>query len=276
MKKVLIATGIALVLIALGIVFAPARLASNALENTFPRAPFGKSALLQDQRTATTPEIRLLGTTGTLWNGAGQLLVNRRPIGDLSWQIQPARLLALEAVVDWQLSAEQFKAQGTAAARGEEFDLRAVKANLSEEFLRANLGRYDIAPSGDLTIDNLDITNLKLNKQQNWPSQVTASGDARWAGGRVRYRLAGQSYDIELPPMLGTINSPMDGVQNPGWPQLTVTSAEDAMLLITGRLTPSGSAAIGITSGFTRLAGQPWPGSEPDHAVVLEVEEQLH
>ena len=179
-------------------------------------------------------------------------------------------------MVDWQLTAEEFMAQGTAVARGEEFDLRAVQANLSEQFLRANLGRYDIAPSGALTIENLDITNLRLNEQQTWPSQVTASGDARWNGGPVSYRLAGQSYDIELPPMLGTIDSPQEGAQNPGWPQLRVTSEEDAMLLITGRLTPTGSAAIGITSGFTRLAGQPWPGSEPDHVVVLEVEEQLH
>ncbi len=275
MRKVILALGFGLLLITLGLIFAPARLASTALEKTFPRAPFGQNNLVNSQQGAA-PEIRLLGTTGTLWNGAGQLLVNRIPVGDLSWQVQGSRLLALEAAVDWQLTGEEFSAQGTAAARGDEFDLRAVQARLSEQFLRTTLGRYDIAPSGDLTIANLDITHLKLNEQQNWPSQVTASGDARWAGGPVRYRLAGQSYDIELPPMLGTIDSPQNSAQNPGWPKLKVTSEENAMLLITGRLTPTGSAAIGITKGFTRLAGQPWPGSEPDHAVVLEVEEQLH
>jgi len=279
MKKILYALAIGLLLICLGVVFAPARLAANALEKAFPRAPFGQNkqnGLLQNANQTNAPEIRLLGPTGTVWSGAGQLLINRLPIGDLSWQVQPSRLLALEAAVDWQLKGTQFNARGTAAARGEAFDLRSVQATLSEQFLRANLGRYDIAPSGDLTITNLDVTNVKLNQQQNWPSQITASGDARWSGGPVRYRLAGQSYDIELPAMLGNIESPQNSPQNPGWPKLKVTSEEDAMLLIVGRLTPTGSAAIGITSGFTRLAGQPWPGSEPDHTVVLEVEEQLN
>ena len=75
--------------------------------------------------------------------------------------------------------------------------------------------------------------------------------------------------------MRGVIKTPERG-QHPGWPQLQVLNAEDGALLITGRLTPSGSAAIGITRGFTKLAGQPWPGSDPDHTVVLEVEEQLN
>ena len=276
MRKIVLALLAVLFLIVLGLIFAPARLASTALEKAFPRAPFGQKNLVRNQQAPTAPEIRLLGARGTLWNGGGQLLVNRVPIGELSWQLQPGRLLALEAAADWQLAAEEFSAQGTIASRGEEFDLRAVQAKLSEQFLRATLGRYDIAPSGDLSITDLDITHLKLNEQQNWPSQLTAAGDARWAGGQVRYRLAGQSYDIELPPMLGRIDSAPGDAQNPGWPELKVTSEEDAMLLITGRLTPTGSAAIGITKGFTRLAGQPWPGSEPDHAVVLEVEEQLH
>jgi|GEM_PF-606830 len=275
MRKLTLALVAVLLLIALGFVFAPARLASAALEKAFPRAPFGQASVVRSAPASSAPEIRLLGAQGTLWNGSGQLLVNRVPIGEISWQLQPGQLLALEAAADWQLTGEEFSAQGTVAARGKEFDLRGVQANLSEQFLRANLGRYDISPSGDLAISNLDITNLELNEQQNWPSRVTAAGDARWAGGQVRYRLAGQTYDIELPPMLGVIDSAPDDAKNTGWPQLKVTSEEDAMLLITGRLTPTGSAAIGITKGFTRLAGQPWPGSEPDHAVILEVEEQL-
>jgi len=276
MKKLLLALALGVLIIAVGVMFAPARLAANALERAFPRAPSSPTNLLQRGAAPGAPEIRLLRTTGTVWSGAGQLLVNRIPIGDLSWRLQASGLLALEAAVDWQLEGEQFSAQGTAAARNNEFDLRAVRANLSEQFLQAALGRYDIAPSGNLTIANLDITNLRLNEQLNWPSQVTAVGEARWSGGQVHYQLAGQSYDIELPAMQGTIDSAPNNAQNPGWPQLKVISEEDAMLLITGRLTPTGSAAVGITKGFTRLAGQPWPGSEPDHIVVLEVEEQLN
>ena len=141
--------------------------------------------------------------------------------------------------------------------------------------MRDALAIYDISPSGDLDVSNFDITNLRLNERMDWPAQIDVDGEVRWEGGPVRYRLAGQSFDIVLPPMLGRIESPQEG-KDPGWPRLRVTNEEDGSLMMTGRLTPTGSAAIGITKGFTRLAGQPWPGSEPDHAVVLEVEEQLN
>ena len=276
MKKLLLALALIGLLLAIGIVMAPARLASNALESAFPRQLTATN--LQQNAQTSAPgglEIRLLGPSGTLWNGSGALLVNRQPIGNLSWQVQPGRLLSLEAAVDWQLDGDGFAAEGTAAARNQSYDLRNLRGTVSQALLRKFLGRYDIAPSGALTVDSLDITDLQLNERMNWPAQVTAAGTLKWTGGPVRYRLAGQTYDIDLPPMLGTISSSESG-PHPGWPELLVTDANEGDLLITGRLTPTGSAAIGITRGFTRLAGQPWPGSEPDHAVVLEVEEQLN
>lgn len=274
MKRILIGLSISLLLILGALIFAPARLASKALESAFPRAPLG----LHGAGTNTSggqPEIRLLGASGTLWKGAGQLLVNRTPIGDLQWQTNFSNLFALEAALDWKLQGDGFSAEGTAAARGKEYDLRSVHAVVGNDLLRNFLGTYDIAPSGDLNINELDITNLRLNEAQDWPAAVTANGVLSWDGGPVRYRLSGRTSNIELPPMRGVIKTPERG-QHPGWPQLQVLNAEDGALLITGRLTPSGSAAIGITRGFTKLAGQPWPGSDPDHTVVLEVEEQLN
>ena len=45
--------------------------------------------------------------------------------------------------------------------------------------------------------------------------------------------------------------------------------------LLQAALTGNGFARIGVTKYLTRLLGQPWPGGDPDHAVVLEVEEQV-
>ncbi len=266
MKKLLLTLVITILVLLLGIAMAPARLASSTLEKAFPRA--------RSERTAH-PEIRLVNARGTLWDGSGQLLVNRRPVGNLSWQVQTARLLGLEAAVDWQLNDEQFSARGTASAHREGFDLRNVQGSFSARFLDRILSAYDISPSGTLNIEQLDITDLVLNDRMDWPGSVTCSGRLSWTGGPVRYRLSGQTFDIELPQLLGIVTT-SDRSANPGWPELEVTDADTGNLLLTGRLTPKGTAAIGITRGLTRLTGQPWPGSEPDHVVVLEVEEQLN
>ena len=45
--------------------------------------------------------------------------------------------------------------------------------------------------------------------------------------------------------------------------------------LLHAELKPDGFAKISVTKYLTKLAGNPWPGGDPDHVVVLEVEEQV-
>jgi hypothetical protein len=47
------------------------------------------------------------------------------------------------------------------------------------------------------------------------------------------------------------------------------------MPLMLGKVAQDGMATVGITKQFTKMLGEPWPGGEPDHAVVLEVGEKL-
>lgn len=252
-KKLAIGLVMALLVVGIALWQAPARLATNALANSGEQ------------------EIRLLSPRGTLWNGSGQLLVNGEPIGELNWQVQFGRLFALEAATAWQLNNTSYALQGVVALDSDNrIQLRGLNGRVRESLLRAALSPYDIMPAGDLTLERLDITDLRLNAKGNWPRQISAEGRARWTGGPVNYRLAGEDFAITLPAMQAQITTPTDA-----WPILEVTEQESGALLMTGRLTPNGGAAIGITRGFTRLTGQPWPGSEPDHAVVLEVEEQL-
>ena len=257
-KKLAIGLALALLIIGIALWQAPARLVSTALVN----------ATLSNGGAA---EIKLLAPRGTLWNGSGQLLLNGKPVGDVSWQVQAGRLLALEAAAAWQVRNADYSLKGSAAfGRDNRINLRNLRGVVRQSFLRNALARYDIIPVGDLTIERLDITDLQLNEAGNWPRQVYAEGSAQWTGGPVSYRLAGQNSHIELPAMTAQISTPEGG-----WPTLEVSAQETGTLLMNGRLTPTGSAAIGITRGLTRLTGQPWPGSEPDHAIVLEVEEQL-
>ncbi len=256
MKKLAIGLLVILLLVTIVLWQAPARLATRALAQ------------------GSAGDVNLIAPQGTLWNGAGQLLVNGELIGDVAWQFAPSRLLALEAAVHWQVRHSGYDLEGLAAldliGAKRTLNMRGLAGVIRQSFLRTELARYDIVPAGDLTIDQLDITDLQLNAAGNWPQQIHAEGSARWTGGPVNYRLAGSDFSISMPPVLAQITTLTNE-----WPKLEVTEQATGALLMTGRLTPTGSAAIGVTRGLTRLTGQPWPGSEPDHAVVLEVEEQL-
>jgi len=256
-KKLLLALCVLLLIFAIALWRTPARLVANQLAET------------------SQGNARLLAPKGTLWKGSGQLLVQSIPIGILDWQLQLLPLLGLALDIDWQLAGEEFTASGSFASDGQIHHLTGVEGTFNERLLQQYLATYDIAPSGTLTATQLNITDLELNAAQTWPQRVAATGLLVWSGGDVRYILAGRSHDIELPPLRANITTD-NSAPDPGWPTMKVTRTDDAAPLLTGRLTPRGSAAIGITRGFTRLAGQPWPGSEPDHAVVLEVEEQLN
>jgi hypothetical protein len=60
-----------------------------------------------------------------------------------------------------------------------------------------------------------------------------------------------------------------------GQPEMSVYQSNDETPLMLARISRDGLATIGITKQFTKLLGEPWPGNEPDHAVVLEVGEKL-
>jgi hypothetical protein len=56
---------------------------------------------------------------------------------------------------------------------------------------------------------------------------------------------------------------------------MTVYAVDDSTPLLLAHVTQDGMASLGITKQFTKRVGQPWVGGEPDHAVVLEVAEDL-
>ena len=57
--------------------------------------------------------------------------------------------------------------------------------------------------------------------------------------------------------------------------EATVFAQNGQTPLIKAELQDNGFAKVGITRLLTKMLDNPWPGSEPDHAVVLEVEEQV-
>ena len=83
------------------------------------------------------------------------------------------------------------------------------------------------------------------------------------------YRLSGETHDVQLPGMVGTMASVADQ------PGLQVVTLEDSLPLLHIRLDAQGWAHIGVTARLTSLAGNPWRDGDNEDAVVVTVSERL-
>lgn len=210
------------------------------------------------------PGADVIAPQGTLWNGSGELLVDGQRFGQLTWKLRPVTVLQLTPGYDLTLRDEAMNLSGFAAASTEALRIEGLRGMLPAELFAPWLARYDMEIGGALAIEGLDGRWL-LGEQR----LEQATGQLFWDGGRVRYRLSGQQYVNELPALQAEIETDDAG------PNAQVRASEDPTLLIQARLKADGFAQVGITKRLTQLLQTPWPGSDPDHSVVLEIEEQL-
>ena len=87
-----------------------------------------------------------------------------------------------------------------------------------------------------------------------------------FAGGPVNYRLSGQEYRGSLPPLVATLGEGLE---------VYIYPDEGQTPLLVAQMLENGFVKIGVTRLLTKLLNNPWPGSDVDHEVVLEVEEQI-
>ena len=206
--------------------------------------------------------ITLAGPTGTLWRGSGDLAVAGSPLGRIDWSLAPSTLLSGELGFDVTVTGPHIDLKGRTAASP-----RAGHAELDGTFetalLADALARYDIHIPGSITIEHLDLT-------ANYGARLPmVRGELKWSGGNVDYRLSGRDHRAQLPPLVGFVDS------SSGQPEISVYQVDDKMPLMLAKISQEGLATVGITKQFTKMLGEPWPGGEPDHAVVLEVGEKL-
>jgi len=218
------------------------------------QAPAGLlRAVLDDQAV-----IGLTDLEGTLWNGRARLIAEGGELALLRWQLQPGALFTarlnyqLEVLgVDLELGGEFDKGFGHSSV--------LLTGKLGSAAINRRLAPYDIAVEGDF-----DVRSAQIRFEGNRP--VAADGEIHWGGGPVRYVLSGRASSSMLPPLTAYLG--------PG-PEAVVFPADGQTPLLTAKLLDNGFAKVGVTKFFTTMLGSPWPGGDPDHAVVLEVEEQL-
>lgn len=205
-----------------------------------------------------TGQASLLQATGTLWGGQGELLVKRESLGLVSWDLQGVTILQGKLGYDVTLTGD-----GQNLAAVVTLGLSEVSADVSGNVNYIALNRwlspYNIELSGDFA-----LADVVVRVHDGFPDQTT--GQITWTGGPVTYQLAGTRSTGELPEMTALLG--------PG-PEATVFPSGGQTPLLQAELKRNGFARVGVTKLLTKMLNTPWPGADPDHAVVLEVEEQV-
>ena len=260
-----------------------AALALGAIAFASAAVYFAPARLLASQVEAP---MRLQQIEGRWWRGAAKASYDGIELGRLTWSFDSGALLDGRLGADWQLADAGLRLSGSAAV-----DLSGIDASATGVLRKAIIDRallpYQIDADGALTVNWLTATlrhDLRLDQAQ---------GELSWAGGDVRYLLAGIELETTLPQMTGAVTT------HEGELRLNVRAADDPTPLMRVRLDQAGWAHIGITRRFTELAGLPRPAQRslaplgalealvsrgaleaagvlgPPEAIVLEVSEQL-
>lgn len=228
-----------LAFVAFAIMLAPAGLVSRALREI--------------------PGAGLISTSGTLWHGRGELMVGGHDIGNLSWQIRPGAVIRGKLAYDLVLGSAEDQLSGHA-----ELGLRRTFSVIASGIVSANLVNKFLAPYDMMISGDLRLGDAGMMVTDGVPDG--ASGTVTWNGGHVRYVLAGQAWASDLPPLVARLGA---------GPVATVFETDRDTPLMKVELLENGFARVGISKRLTRLVDNPWPGSDPDDAFVLEVEQQV-
>ena len=224
---------------------------------------FAPAGLL-DRILESSGQADLTDTRGTLWQGQANLLINQQPLGVVTWDFAATSLLQLAPRYLWALDGSGKQLNGSAAVSFNTLQAD-VQGSIDNSAINPLLSTYNIYIAGQLELQPSRTTLLTGS------GQVTAlDGQIDWSGGLVRYTLSGILRETTLPPLSAFLQ-----MSDQGMPQAIgyVTGEQTPLMIAT--LGDNGFAKVGITKLFTKLVDNPWPGSDPDHAVVIEVEEQI-
>ena len=239
-----------IIFLAIAIYAAPAGLVSRALQHL----PAGSSVELREAR-------------GRVWQGQGTLVIDRQVLGTLQWDVKPASLLLSmlrpSSSVDWDLKQARANLSGEVATGLKALTL-VSRGTLDGSALDPWLRVYDLRIGGTFDFRQ---TDMNLDTETGWLNSI--EGAIHWSGGPARFAMGGLLKEVTLPPLIANLSTVNE------LPQAVVVEHDDATPLLIVTLARDGVVKFALTKKFTRLLSQTWPGSDPDHTVVLSVEEKI-
>jgi hypothetical protein len=207
---------------------------------------------------ASSGEVTLIEPRGTLWNGQSRILIHRQPFGTIAWELKPVTVLRGVLRYDLEVIGNGHQLSGEVDLSSDNLAL-LLSGTVTAATVNQWLEPYNIRLSGTFTLEG-----VRLVVVDGVPD--TVDGAIRWTGGPVDYTLAGNYSTGNLPEMTGYLGPAVTAV---------VYQTGKQTPLLDMALQPNGYGRIGVTKLLTKLLGKPWPGNDPDYAVVLEVEEQV-
>lgn len=208
---------------------------------------------------------------GRWWDGEAEARWRGVALGRLAWQWAPAGLLAGELRLHWQLEGAGHALAGSVGCGVDSLAV-SVAGHAAATMVDSALAAYDIRLGGrdqgteGRTVGQFAFTGFEGRLEAG--EVATAAGTLRWSGGPVRYRLGAGWLSAHLPAMVGVLDL-VDGE-----PAFAVATAA-AEPLFNVRLGADGWMHVALTRRFVDLAGNPWPGTSEQDAVVVEVAERL-
>jgi hypothetical protein len=218
-------------------------------------APAGLTSLILDRMHG----VDMTRVSGTLWQGEGDLYVRSEPLGRLQWDVHPATLLEGALGGDFALTDAHHELRGTADVGLNRTFTVDVSGKVGAQTVNRWLEPYDMTISGTINLSSTLLTFDAVTLRD-------AGGAVDWEGGSITYPAGNGIQSSILPPLRATLG--------PG-PAAIITTRDDAAPLVTAELFDNGIAKVGVTARMTRLLDLSWTETEPDSAVVLEVEEQV-
>ncbi len=221
-----------------------------------------------------TGTVNLGQTEGTLWSGTGELQAQGHNLGQLAWRFKALSLLRLMPTFEINLSDPHSQLKGEAGYGLGGRVAAELEGTLDSRAINPWLSPYELQMTGAIDVDHLrlklsDIANLGAPNTEVGTQFTQAEGLLHWSGGPVSYTLSGTPSTQRLPPMVGKLSIDEDG------PRVDVLADPGDIPLMEMDLQNEGFVRIGITKRFTHILQSPWPGDEPDDAIVLQVEQQL-
>lgn len=235
-----IAVGVLLALL-LCIVFAPASLLGHAVKEI--------------------PGLEVVAPRGTLWSGHGGVVIQGEQIGIARWTLHPLRLLLFELAYSVRFTGRDAVLDGAVTVTPGTVHGRA-SGTLGADALNYTLAPWDVRIEQPVAVETVEAVfeNRRL---------AAIDGQLAWPGGATTWLLDGSPTTVALPPMTGRLAASEGRLTG------LLVPADGQIPLVQMMLAPDGTFTLKISKLLTRLVGRPWPGSDPDPAIVIEMVDDL-